>query len=231
MTLWPRIATSPTSPGRHRGAGVVHQAHLHAGDRGADRARLADPVRMVERGHRRCLRQPVALQDRAAERVLEAAQDLDRAGPRRPTRTAGARTRRPRRGPGDAAAPRTSSARPRRSSPSRWLIISRAAPGSNRGSRARRGAAEDGRVQAAGQAEAVEQRQAPHDHVARAGAEQRRRGHLGVAEQVGVGQLGALGEPGRPRGVEDHGVVVVGALGPVPERRPAAEQGLRVRAP
>ena len=63
---------------RHVGAGVIDGAHLHPGDGGADRARLALPVRVVERRDRRGLRQPVTLQDRAAERLLELAQHLDR---------------------------------------------------------------------------------------------------------------------------------------------------------
>jgi hypothetical protein len=41
MTLWPRIAISPTSPGGDVLAVVVDDLHLDAGDRGADRAGLA----------------------------------------------------------------------------------------------------------------------------------------------------------------------------------------------
>ena len=96
---------------------AVHDAHLDALDRGPDRAGLAFPVRVVERGHRGGLRQPVPLQHLAAERRVERAQHLDRqrgaAGHAHPER-------------GDVvacpvrdapAARRTSSARPRRPSP------------------------------------------------------------------------------------------------------------------
>ena len=47
-------------------------------DRGADRTGLALAVGVVEGGHRRGLRQAVALEHLAAERLLEAAQHLDR---------------------------------------------------------------------------------------------------------------------------------------------------------
>src|SRR5829696_7900146 len=48
---------------------VVDDLHLDALDRRADRARLALPVGVVERRHRRGLRQAVTLEDRAAERL------------------------------------------------------------------------------------------------------------------------------------------------------------------
>ena len=57
---------------------VVDDLHLDAGDRRADRARLALAVGVVERRDRRGLGQAVALEHLAAERLLEAAQDLDR---------------------------------------------------------------------------------------------------------------------------------------------------------
>src|SRR5215469_1136480 len=61
---------------RNRLPFVVDEPHLHALDRRADRARLTDPIRVVERRNRRSFRQPVALEDDAAELLLEAAQDL-----------------------------------------------------------------------------------------------------------------------------------------------------------
>src|SRR3954454_9448286 len=62
----------------HLLAVLVDRLHLHALDRGADRAGLALAVGVVEGRDRRGLRQPVALEDLAAEGLLEAAQHLDR---------------------------------------------------------------------------------------------------------------------------------------------------------
>ena len=71
MMLWPRITISPTSPWRHLVAVVVDDLHLDALDRRADRAGLALAVGMVERRDRRGLAQAVALEDHAAELLLE----------------------------------------------------------------------------------------------------------------------------------------------------------------
>jgi hypothetical protein len=64
----------------------------------------------------------------------------------------------------------------------------------------------------------VEQRQSPEDHVVRAEPDEVRAEHLGVAREVGVGQLGAFRTAGRAGRVQDHRGVVVGALGDVPHR-------------
>src|SRR4051794_14197665 len=56
---------------------LVDDLHLHALVRRADRAGLALLVGVVERRDRRGLREPVALEDLAAEGLLEAAEDLD----------------------------------------------------------------------------------------------------------------------------------------------------------
>ena len=78
MTLWPLMRISPISPGATSLPSSSTSLHLDALDRRADRAGLALAVGMVERRDRRRLRQAVALEHLAAERLLEAAQDLDR---------------------------------------------------------------------------------------------------------------------------------------------------------
>jgi hypothetical protein len=70
----------------HLVAVVIDHLHLNPPNRRPDRARLAIAVGMVERRHGRGLRQPVALEDDAAERRLERAQDLH--GQRRAARDA-----------------------------------------------------------------------------------------------------------------------------------------------
>jgi hypothetical protein len=92
------------------------------------------------------------------------------------------------------------------------------------GQQGQRAAGRDGRVQAAGQAEDVEQRQAAHRHVVRVVLQQRLRGQLGVADQVGVGELGALGPAGGSRGIEDHGVVAAGLIRDRGHRGDAGQQ-------
>src|SRR4051794_27425863 len=57
---------------------LVDDLHLDALDRGTDRARLALAVGVVEGSHRRRLAEAVALEDLAAELVLEGPHDLDR---------------------------------------------------------------------------------------------------------------------------------------------------------
>src|ERR1019366_204592 len=56
---------------------VVDDLHLDALDRSADRAGLALAVGVVEGGHRRTLREAVALEHLAAEGLFEAAHELD----------------------------------------------------------------------------------------------------------------------------------------------------------
>ena len=66
-------------------------------------------------------------------------------------------------------------------------------------------------VERDGLAEHVEQRKTAEDHVVRARLDDVDPRHLGVADEVAVGQLGALRVPGRARGVEDHrGVLIAG---------------------
>src|SRR5262249_7483168 len=74
-----------------RGAVGADHAHLDALHRRPDRPGLALGVRVVERGDRGGLRQPVPLEDHAAERLLEAVQDLH--GHRRAAGHAGAQRR------------------------------------------------------------------------------------------------------------------------------------------
>ena len=65
-------------------------------------------------------------------------------------------------------------------------------------------------VERAGLAERVEQRQPAEDHVLRARADEVGTHHLGVADEVGVGELGALRLAGRAGGIEEHrGVLAV----------------------
>src|SRR5207253_1341963 len=56
---------------------VVDDLHLDPVDRRADRPRLTIAVRVIERGDGRGLRQAVSLEHLAAERLLNAAQQLD----------------------------------------------------------------------------------------------------------------------------------------------------------
>jgi hypothetical protein len=69
-------------------ARIVDHLHLRALDRDPYRARLSLPVGAVLAGDRRGLREPVPLEDLAAECLLEAAQQLD--GERLASRDAGA---------------------------------------------------------------------------------------------------------------------------------------------
>jgi hypothetical protein len=74
-------------------------------------------------------------------------------------------------------------------------------PGVEPGQQRQAAAASDRRVQAAGQAEDVEERQAAHDHIAGAGLQHGGGGELGVAGQVRVRELGALRLAGGSRGI------------------------------
>jgi hypothetical protein len=59
----------------------------------------------------------------------------------------------------------------------------------------------------------VEQREPTEDHLICGEIEQIGAHHLGVAGEVGVGELGALRLTGGARGVEDHGGVLVIPIG------------------
>src|SRR3954452_12821636 len=75
------VAADPDLPnlaGWQRVSFLVCDLHLDTLDRGADRPGLALPVHVVERGGRAGLGQPIALQDHAAEILLEATQHLHR---------------------------------------------------------------------------------------------------------------------------------------------------------
>ena len=172
MMLWPRMAISPTSPCGTSLPSLVDDLHLDALDRRADRARLALPVGMVEAGDRRGLRQPVALEDLAPKASSNP----------RMTST------------GSAAPPDTQRRRQETSKRSRsgWLsrawyivgtpskivtwsrwMISSALPASKRGIMVRQRADLHRRVEPAGLAEGVEQRQRAEHDVALRAVEQR----------------------------------------------------------
>ena len=80
MMFSPRIAISPISPARASVALEVDELHLAARDGAADRAGLGRLVGHVERGDGRGLGQAVALEDLAAELLLEGPHDLCRHG-------------------------------------------------------------------------------------------------------------------------------------------------------
>ena len=78
MMLWPRMQISPRSPSGSGVARLVHDAHLDAPDRVADRARLPRPIEHREARDGRGLRETEALEDRHAELRLERVHHLDR---------------------------------------------------------------------------------------------------------------------------------------------------------
>ena len=190
----------------------VDHPHLDTLDRGADRARLAGPVRMIERGRRRTLGKPVALENGAAESLFEVGENLD--GQRRATGNTGPQTaRRLRRGIVCHAEQR----RIHRRHPLEYRDgvtldhlerLARVEPGNERQRRTR----EHGTVEPAGQAEDVEQRQAAHHHVVRPGLDEGADADLSVAAQIAVGEHGALGLSGGAGGVQDDRDVFVVAL-------------------
>ena len=83
-----------------------------------------------------------------------------------------------------------------------------ASRGSKRGSKRHAGTGGDRRVQRAGLAEGVEQRQPTEDHVVRGELREIGDDDLGVADQVGVGEFGALRVASGARRVEDDGGIV-----------------------
>ena len=89
-------------------------------------------------------------------------------------------------------------------------------------------AAVDRRVQAAGQAEDVEQRQAAHGHVAGTGVQHHDGAELGVAGQVRVRELGALGRAGGPRRIQDHRDVIADLLRHRRRRGEPGEQRVQI---
>ena len=209
MTLWPRMTISPTSPGGDVVAVVVDDLHLDALDRRADRARLALAVGVVERRHRRGLRQAVALEDLAAERVLEAAHAPRPASPRRRTRTrAGVEASTSSRSRRGAASREYIVGTPSKTVTSSRSMISSALPGSKRGISVSARAGAIAGVQPARLAERVEQRQRAEHDVVLGRCRTASRDDLGVAAQVGVRELGALRRAGGARRVEDHRGVV-----------------------
>ncbi len=70
------MTISPALSLRDRIAELVDDAHLLAGQREADRAGLADAVVGVERRGARTLGEPVAFDERDAEDVLDAGDQL-----------------------------------------------------------------------------------------------------------------------------------------------------------
>ena len=85
----------------------------------------------------------------------------------------------------------------------------------------------DRRVERAGLAEGVEERQRPERDAALVEPEEAH-GDLDVAQQVVVRELGALRRARRARGVEDHRRVVEAALGDLRRRLAALEQRLEL---
>src|SRR3954454_14535718 len=211
----------------HLVAVLVDDLHLDALDRRPDGARLALLVGVVEGRDRRGLRQAVALEDLAAERLLEAAQDLD--GERRATRDAQPQAR------GVVAI--ALGVVEDRVVHRRHALEDRHAVAVDHLERLARveardqveaGAALDARVQPARLPERVEQRQRPEHHVVLGDLRERARRDLGVGEQARVRQLGALRRAGRAGRVEDHGGVVVGAVGDLVHGLGLAEQPLEL---
>src|SRR3954447_18160397 len=205
---------------------VVDDLHLDALDRRADRALLALALAVVERGDRRGLAQAVPLEDRAIELVLEVAHEL--AGQRRAARDTDAQ----RRGVGvvgmlvveDRAVHRRHAHEDRHAvAPDDLQRLG----GIEARDQGQRGAGGHRRVERARLAERVEQRQRPEDHVVGRRVVERAR-DLGVAAQVVVRELGALGLAGRARRVEDDGGVVVGAVGDVGQRVVLADELLEL---
>jgi hypothetical protein len=89
------------------------------------------------------------------------------------------------------------------------------------------GARRDRGVEAARLAEGMEEGQSPEQDVV--GAEREELGHhLDVADQVLVGELGALRGPGGPRGVEDHGGVLGLSVGDLLRRLGLGHQALEL---
>src|SRR3954464_12781826 len=211
----------------HLVAVLVDDLHLDALDRRPDGARLALLVGVVEGRDRRGLRQAVALEDLAPERLLEAAQDLD--GERRATRDAQPQAR------GVVAI--ALGVVEDRVVHRRHALEDRHAVAVDHLERLARveardqveaGAALDARVQPARLPERVEQRQRPEHHVVLGDLRERARRDLGVGEQARVRQLGALRRAGRAGRVEDHGGVVVGAVGDLVHGLGLAEQPLEL---
>ena len=210
--LWPRITISPTSPCGDLVVVLVDDLHLDPFDRGADRARLALHAGVVGAGDRRGLREAVALEHDRAEGLFEAAQDLDRH----------------RGAAGDAVAQRGGVE-------ALALGVVEQRPVHRRHAvevgdavalhRLQRLAGVEFRHQ--GEAGADLQRgvhatvwpkewksgRAPRTTSPASISQVVRRGDVGVAGEVEVGQLGALRLAGRARGVEDHRGVVLGGLG------------------
>ena len=203
MTAGPRMRISPTSPWATSLPSSSTSLHLDAGDRDADRAGLALAVGRLNERDRARLGQPVALEHLAAERLLEAAQHLDRH----------------RRAAGDAELEAEASNWSR----SGWCSSAAYIVGTPRNvvdpvalddlerlARGRSAAAASGsaptahaRVEPAGEAEHVEQREAAEGDAVRPGVDEVD-GDLRGRAQVAVGQLRALRRARRARRVEDQ---------------------------
>ena len=210
----------------HLVALVVDDPHLHVLDRRADRAGLALAVGVVERRHRRALREPVALEDLAAERLVEPAQELD--GHRRAARPAQPQSAHV---VGLALGVMEHRAVHRGHALEDVDLVAlddlqRLARLEAR-QQGQRATAPDRRVHPAGLAEGVKQRQRPEHHRLAAQVEQIA-GPSGVERQVGVGELGTLGLARGARRVEQHRGVIVGRVGDGRVRRGRAHLLLEV---
>ena len=194
MTLWPRMTISPTSPCGTSLPSLVDDAHLDALDRRPDRSGLALRVGMVEA--RPPARSPRARSPRGScTRTPPRSRASPRpAAPRRRTRrAAGTRRRGLSRSGWWSIAWYIVGTPSKMVTLSRWMISS-ALPGSKRGIIVRQRADPDARVQPAGLAEGVEQRQRAEEDVVLGAVEQRR--HADVA----VRRTGCRGSARRPSG-------------------------------
>ena len=216
------MAISPTPS-----TSAVDELHLDAVDRGADRARLALAVGVVEGGDRRGLAEAVALEHLAAERGLEAPEDLDRQ--RRAAGGADPQRRRVGRVAVGVVEQRGVHRRDALEDGHGVALDDRERlAGVEARDQRQAGAGGDAGVEPAGLAEGVKQRQRAEDHVVAAPVSCSRSAAASVLRaQVAVRELGALGLAGGARGVEDHrGVVVLARLDrrrrPRRERRAAA---------
>lgn len=196
---------------------VVLHTDAYAVDRQPDGARTARPLGAVQAGDRGGLGQAVALQQRAAEGLLEGVQDLHRqrrATGRGQPQPPSVRVRQSRVGEqrpehrGDALEDRDVVPEQHLQCPARVEARQQgqARPGRHR-------AVEGTRL-----AEGVEEGQPAEDDVVRRQPQQRGVGRLHVVQQVVVGEFGPLGAVGRAGGVDDDRRVVRIALDGLRER-------------
>ena len=202
------MTISPISPSATSASSSSRRSNSHPADRRADRAGLGRPVGVVERGDRGGLGQPVALQHLDAERLLDAAQHLQRQ-----RGAARAQTRRC-----EVSNRSLSGHREQRHVHGRHAEedvhpvagedLQRLLAGSNLGSSVMQAPPAIAAVHGTGLAEGVEQRQPTEDDVARGHRHQRLDRACGRwCRRLSWRELGALRLAGGAGGVQDHGGV------------------------